>query len=266
MKRLYNELCDIVRRAGEIILSAHDVDNADIVSMKAGDSANLVTVYDAETQGFIINEILSLVPEAVFIAEEKDNDSEMLKAEYCFIIDPIDGTSNFGHDYRHSCISLALFSHGVARYAIVYDPYLNEMFTAEQGGGAYLNGNRISVSEREPGVAMVAFGTAPYQKSRFSRVTFALGEELFRSCRDIRRSGTAALDLAYLAAGRNDIFFEFSLSPWDFAAGGLIITEAGGIITDADGKIHDYKAPAPVFAANKKCYRFLIDTVKKIKA
>ena len=266
MKRLYNELCDIVRRAGEIILSAHDVDNEGTVFSKAGDSANLVTVYNTEKQKFIINEILSLVPDAVFIAEDKENDSEPLGSDYCFVIDPIDGTANFVHDYRHSCISLALFSHGEARYAIVYDPYLNEMFTAEQGGGAYLNGNRISVSEREPGIAMVAFGTAPYQKSRFSRVTFALCEKLFLACRDIRRVGSAALDLAYLAAGRNDIFFEFSLSPWDFAAGGLIIAEAGGIITDGDGKIHDYKAPAPVFAANKKCHKFLIDTVKKIKA
>jgi myo-inositol-1(or 4)-monophosphatase len=262
LKRIYEELCDIVRRAGEIILSAHDVDNADIVSMKAGDSANLVTVYDAETQGFIINEILSLVPEAVFIAEEKDNDSEMLKAEYCFIIDPIDGTSNFVHDYRHSCISLALFSHGVARYAIVYDPYLNEMFTAEQGGGAYLNGNRISVSEREPGVAMVAFGTAPYQKSRFSRVTFALGEELFRSCRDIRRSGTAALDLAYLAAGRNDIFFEFSLSPWDFAAGSIIVKEAGGMITDMDGNELDFSSPQSILCSNGAIHKRALNIVK----
>ena len=266
MKRIYEELCDIVRRAGEIILSAHDVDNEDTVSVKSGDTANLVTVYDTETQGFIINEILSVVPEAVFIAEEKENDSEMLKSEYCFVIDPIDGTSNFVHDYRHSCISLALFSHGVARYAIIYDPYLDEMFTAEKGGGAYLNGSRIYFSDREPDVAMVAFGTAPYQKNKLGKPTFALAEKLFNSCRDVRRCGTAALDLAYLAAGRNDIFFEFSLSPWDFAAGGLIITEAGGIITDGDGKIHDYKAPSPVFAANKKCHKFLIDTVKKIKA
>ena len=266
MKRLYNELCDIVRRAGEIILSAHDVDSEGTVFSKAGDSANLVTVYDTQTQKFIINEILSLVPDAVFIAEEKENDSEQLGSDYCFVIDPIDGTANFVHDYRHSCISLALFSHGEARYAIVYDPYLDEMFTAESGGGAYLNGNRICVSDREPDVAMVAFGTAPYQKSRFSKATFALGEKLFRSCRDIRRSGTAALDLAYLAAGRNDIFFEFSLSPWDFAAGGLIITEAGGIITDSDGRVLDYKASSDVFAANKKCHSFLLDAVKEIKA
>lgn len=264
MKRIYDELCDIVRRAGEIILGAHDLDNDGAVSLKSGDPANLVTVYDTRTQAFIIDEILSLIPEAVFIAEEKDNDNSVLSSEYCFIIDPIDGTANFVHDYRHSCISLALFSHGVARYAIIYDPYLDELFTAEEGGGAYLNGERISTSEREPKLAMVAFGTAPYKKEALAAPTFALAEKLFRHCRDVRRCGTAALDLAYLAAGRNDIFFEYSLSPWDIAAGALIVKEAGGIVSNAAGKVHRYEAPEPVFAANKKCHAFLLAKAAEI--
>ena len=264
MKRIYDELCDIVRRAGEIILGAHDLDNDGAVSLKSGDPANLVTVYDTRTQAFIIDEILSLIPEAVFIAEEKDNDNSVLSSEYCFIIDPIDGTANFVHDYHHSCISLALFSHGVARYAIIYDPYLDELFTAEKGGGAYLNGERISVSDREPKLAMVAFGTSPYQKEAFATPSFSLAEKLFRLCRDIRRSGTAALDLAYLAAGRNDIFFEFALSPWDIAAGALIVKEAGGIITNEKGEEHSYKSPEPMFAANKKCHAFLLGEASRI--
>ena len=183
--------------------------------------------------------------------------------EHCFIIDPIDGTTNFIHDYRHSCISLAMFSKGEAVFGAVYDPYLKEFFRAEKGKGAYLNDIPMKVSSRKMSEAVVAYGTSPYYKSTLSEKTFELTKELFGKCADIRRCGSAALDLAYTAAGRNDLFFEFLLSPWDVAAGYLLITEAGGVISDMQGSKIDFSAPCPVIAANPSIYPELLEITKK---
>ncbi len=248
MKIFEKELLALIREAGKIMTGARDIEGA--VSEKGGDSANMVTVYDVAVQNFLIKEITSLISDAFFFAEEKENNAEDLMRDYCFVIDPIDGTSNFVHEYRHSCISVALFSRGRTVFAAIYDPYQNEMFHATRGGGAYLNGRRMRVSERDFGHSLVAFGTCPYYMDKYGDMTFGLAHELCRRCSDVRRPGAAALDLAYLAAGRNDIFFEFMLSPWDIAAGDLLIREAGGVITDNEGRDIDFSAPSPVFASN----------------
>ena len=151
-----------------------------------------------------------------------------------------------------------MFSYGVPVFGAVYDPYLNELFWAERGKGAYLNDSPIRASERPLQLAIVAFGTAPYYKGQLCEKTFGLLKELFLCCSDVRRCGSAALDLAYLAAGRNDIFFEYCLSPWDIAAGALLITEAGGIISDMNGAPLDYSTPAPVIAASATLYPTLL--------
>lgn len=249
-----------MREAGRVMLSAHGVEGD--VSVKAG-SANFVTVYDVRIQNFIIDEIRRVIPGAVFIAEEKDNDPDVLKEEFCFIIDPIDGTTNFIRDYRHSCISLAMVSRGETVFGAVYDPYLDEMFSAEKGKGAFLNGKSIYVSVREPDMAIVAYGTSPYYKDSLAKKTFAICRNLFMNSADVRRCGSAALDLAYTAAGRNDAFFECMLSPWDIAAGALLITEAGGIISDMNGDPVTLTKPVPVIASNEKCREWLLSTVKK---
>ena len=255
-------LTDIMRRAGEIMLSAHLDDGA--VSAKTG-SANFVTEYDLAVQDFIMSEIKKNIPHAVFIAEEKDNDSSMLMAEACFVIDPIDGTKNFINDYRHSCISLAMISKGETVLGAIYDPYMNEMFVAEKGKGARLNGKPMRASERPIDLAVVAFGTSPYYKDTLSDKTFDLAKEMFLTASDIRRTGSAALDLAYLAAGRNDVFFEFILSPWDFAAGALLVSEAGGVVTDVYGDPVSLSKPSSIFAANKSIYPRLMEIAAKYK-
>ena len=255
-----DQLLEIMREAGRVMLSAHGIEGD--VSVKAG-SANFVTVYDVRIQNFIIDEIRRVIPGAVFIAEEKDNDPDVLKEEFCFIIDPIDGTTNFIRDYRHSCISLAMVSRGETVFGAVYDPYLDEMFSAEKGKGAFLNGKSIYVSDREPDMAIVAYGTSPYYKDSLAGKTFAICRDLFMNSADVRRCGSAALDLAYTAAGRNDAFFECMLSPWDIAAGALLITEAGGIISDMNGDPVTLTKPVPVIASNKKCREWLRVTVKK---
>lgn len=255
-------ITDVMRSAGKIVLSAHL--DEDSVREKTG-SANFVTEYDVAVQNFMMSEIKRNIPKAVFIAEEKENDPTVLSGEYCFVIDPIDGTKNFINDYRHSCISLAMISKGETVLGAIYDPYLDEMFTAEKGMGARLNGKPMHVSERPIETAIVAFGTSPYYKDTLADKTFDFTKEIFLTASDIRRTGAAALDLAYLAAGRNDIFFEFVLSPWDFAAGALLVTEAGGIVTDIKGNKTELSAPSSIFAANSKIHPQLIEIAAKYK-
>ncbi len=246
-------LLPIIREAGKLMTGAADIE--DVTNEKGGDAANMVTAYDLAVQNFLIREITAWIPNAFFFAEEKENNADDLEREYCFVIDPIDGTANFVHDYHKSAISVALFSHGEVVFAVVYDPYLDEMFSAVKGGGAFLNGEPIHVSERDLAHAFVAFGTSPYYKDTLAEKSFRLGYEFYLHTGDVRRAGTAAIDLAYLAAGRNDIFVECILFPWDVAAGSLLITEAGGMITNFEGHPIDFSKPSPVFAAPTHLYR-----------
>jgi len=264
--RMEKILTELMRAAGRIMLSAHlEEDNSDgAVSEKTG-SANFVTKYDVAVQEFLMEEIKKAIPNATFIAEEKENDPSVLSGEACFVIDPIDGTKNFINDYRHSCISLAVISRGETVFGAVYDPYQNEMFTAEKGKGARLNGRPMKVSDRSLELGIAAYGTSPYYKDTLTDKTFGFARDVFLAASDIRRCGSAALDLAYLAAGRNDIFFEFILSPWDIAAGSLLVTEAGGVITDINGDTIDLSHPSSVFAANKTIYPDLIKMAEKYK-
>ncbi len=254
-------LPSLLIEAGKIMISAHDAEGD--VQVKPG-TANFVTAYDVAVQTFLVTEIGKRIPEAVFLAEEQENDMSVLQGECCFVIDPIDGTTNFIHDYRFSAISLAMLCRGRAVFGAVYNPYSGEMFTAEAGKGAWLNGKPIHVSEREAEQAAVAFGTSPYYKDELAQKTFSLAHTLFLCMGDLRRGGSAALDLAYLAAGRVDAFFEWRLSPWDFAAGMLLVSEAGGVVTDHTGAPPDLSAVHSVFAGNAKTHPILLAEAAKL--
>lgn len=262
MEQKFQKMTELIREAGRIMLAATDVESENNVGVKPGD-ANFVTVYDVAVQTFLLEKLGELFPEAVFIAEEQENDPAALSGELCFLIDPIDGTTNFIRDYRHSAISVALFSKGEPLFGAVYDPYLNEMFCAVKGKGAYLNGHPMQVICRPLATSIVSYGTALYYKDTLTEQTFAIAKDLFAACADLRRCGSAALDLAYLAAGRSDLFFEARLSPWDIAAGALLITEAGGVISDMKGASIDFSAPSSVIAATPVAYPFLLETVQK---
>ena len=257
-------ICPLLETAGDVILSAGDVEHFGGVSEKGADAANLVTRYDGAVQEYLVRELTARYPDAAFMAEEQENDPVVFAAPRCFVIDPIDGTANFIHGYRRSAISLAMLEHGEITFAAVYDPFLSEMFTAARGGGAFVNGEEIHVSPRPPEHALTVFGTSPYYKEELGVPSFRLAEALYRKTRDVRRSGSAALDLAYLAAGRCDIFFELLLSPWDIAAGILLIREAGGIITTTDGAPLTLTRAEPVIAANPTCYDFVKNEVATI--
>lgn len=163
-----------------------------------------------------------------------DTEECLIVDGFLWVIDPIDGTTNYIYDYRHSAISVALLEHHEAVFGAVYDPYLDEMFIAAKGQGAYRNDERIHVSQRELASSLIMCGTTPYEKE-FAQETFDIMRRMFLAGKDIRRSGSAVLDLCYVACGRVDGFYEQRLSPWDYAAGVLLILEAGGKIVTLDG-------------------------------
>lgn len=245
---------EIVTKAGEIVLNARNIHDG--IESKQG-RANFVTQYDVEVQTFLIGELKKEFPEAGFIGEEGDIKEE-IKTEYCFIIDPIDGTTNFIFDYRHSAISVGLRYKGEMILGVVYNPYLNEMFHAKKGEGAYLNGKSIHVLEEGLSDGVVGFGTAPYYRDKADE-TFELIRKLFDKCLDIRRTGSAALDLCYVAAGRFVLFMEKVVCTWDYAAASLIITEAGGKISTLEGEGMPFSQPTSVLAASNKAYEEFLE-------
>ena len=252
-------LSPIIKKAGEIMLSAEGVKD---FKEKQGE-VNYVTVYDEKVQAFLIENIKKIYPNATFIAEEKDNDNNALNSELCFIIDPIDGTTNFIRNYKTSSISVGVFSKGVGVFGAVLNPYLNELFTAEKGNGAYLNDQKITVSDKDFSQTIFAFGSSPYYKQELGEKTFEVAKKLFFACADVRRSGSAALDFCNLASGRIDLFFECRLSPWDFAAGSVIVKEAGGIITDMDGNKLDFTRPHSILCGNIKTHKKALEIINK---
>jgi len=244
------------------MLGVDGVDADGDICAKSGD-ANYVTVFDVKVQNYLIGEIKKVFPDAVFLAEEQDNDPSVLQGDHCFIIDPIDGTTNFIRNYKQSSISVAMFSGGKAVLGIVYNPYLDELFSATEGNGAFLNGERIFVSEKSLSEAVIGFGSSPYYKEELGRKTFDSLFSIFMRCADVRRTGSAAIDLANVAAGRIDGFFEMRLSPWDIAAGYILIKEAGGVITDLYGKDMDLSAQSSVVAGSLKVHGALLSCLKQ---
>ena len=217
------------REAAEIMLGA----SREIAARDKTDRRDLVTVYDGQVQELLIRRLSEALPEAKFFCEENDRQDDLM-AEQLFIIDPIDGTMNFVHHLNHSAISVAYTCRGVLEAAAVYNPYVDEMFSAVRGEGACLNGQPIRVTPAPLSETVICFGSAPYNTA-LTRPSFALAELAYRTGLDIRRQGTASLDLCTVAAGRAGAYFELSLSLWDYAAGALIVSEAGGIVTKIDG-------------------------------
>ena len=240
---------EIIIRCGEIMLKAHDIESADNIEIKPGD-ANFVTVYDKKVQNELISGLKNAVPDAVFFAEEKDNSSVDTENGFCFIIDPIDGTTNFIHDMCASAISVGLLSDGKPYFGAIYDPYRREYFSAVAGCGAYKNGKKVSVSSRPLEKSLFSFGSSPYNKSQLADISFEKAKAIYKKTADIRRSGSAAIDLINVACGKLDAFFEFILSPWDYAAGAVIVSEAGGKITSFDGGGLTFDKPSSMLCSN----------------
>jgi myo-inositol-1(or 4)-monophosphatase len=216
------------REAAELILHAHGI----LAETKSG-RRDVVTEYDRRVQALLMQRLGEAVPGARFFCEEQD-EHDRLDAERLFIIDPIDGTMNFVHGFHHSCVSVAYAERGEVLIGVIYNPYMDELFAAVKGNGAYLNGRPIRVTEEGLAGSVVCYGTAPYNPE-LTEQTFETAKKLYDASLDVRREGSAALDLCTVAAGRAGLYFELKVSLWDYAAGDLIVREAGGVCCRADG-------------------------------
>ena len=217
------------REAAQLILHAHGV----LAETKTG-HRDIVTDYDKRVQELLIARLREVVPEAKFYCEE-NNLRDDINAECLFIIDPIDGTMNFVRGFSRSCISVACASRGELVAAAIYNPYLDEMFTAVKGEGALLNGKAIHAYDGPLSESLVCFGTTPYNQAVAAQ-TFRMAELAYRASLDVRREGSAELDLCSVAAGRAGAFFELEVATWDYVAGMLLVQEAGGCCMNLEGE------------------------------
>ncbi|MEW5977161.1 MAG: inositol monophosphatase family protein [Acidobacteriota bacterium] len=208
---------------------------------------NLVTHVDKRSESLVTEFLTSRFPKHAVLGEEGTNTRP--ESEYRWVIDPLDGTTNYAHDYPFFCVSIGLEYQGELIVGVVYHPIFEELFVAEKGGGAYLNGKRIQVSKVDKlRQALLATGF-PYDVDQNPGAAFDYFQEFVKAAQAVRRDGSAALDLCYLAMGRFDGFWEVRLNPWDTAAGVLILREAGGRVTDFDGNEY-VVSNDPVLASN----------------
>ncbi|UCH80876.1 MAG: inositol monophosphatase [Nitrospiraceae bacterium] len=225
------------------------------------DTSDFVTRVDKESEDLILSTIKKKHPGHQFLAEETIKDDE--HTEYRWIIDPLDGTTNFIHGYPVFSISIALEYKGTIILGLVHDPLREEIFTAEKGNGAFLNGHPVHISSiNDLGNSLIATGF-PFRNRDMIDRYLALFKNVFNQVSDIRRAGSAALDFAHLACGRCDGFFELGLSPWDMAAGSILITEAGGVVSDFGGG-PDYLKTGNIVASTPMLHDKLLNEVKGI--
>ena len=210
---------------------------------------NIVTAADVNIQKFLQDGLTKLLPGSAFFGEEGAPNVE--ESEYIWIVDPIDGTMNYARNMRESAVSVGLVQKGKPALAVVYNPFKEELFTAIEGQGAWLGEERIWVSEASFDAGIFCTAWSLYNKD-YAPQCRAVMEDVYRQSNDFRRFGSCALELCYLAAGRCDLFFEMRVFPWDHAAGGLILQEAGGSIGGLDGDPLQYDRTTPVIAANNR--------------
>ncbi len=218
------------RDAGKLLLNYFNrMDQVEVQEKQAND---FVTEVDRASEQIIINAIKKAYPDHAILAEESGSHAGN---DFLWIIDPLDGTTNYLHGFPQFSISIALQHRGQLEAAVVYDPLRDETFSAHKGGGAYLNDHRIRVS-RQKDLHGALLGTGiPYRDQQHVDAYFGMMKALIKNTAGVRRPGSAALDFAWLAAGRVDAFWELGLAQWDFAAGALLVKEAGGVVTDLSG-------------------------------
>jgi myo-inositol-1(or 4)-monophosphatase len=253
MHPMLNTAVKAARKAGSIITRASfDVDKLTIRRKQQND---FVSEVDDAAEEAIISTLRDAYPDHGFLGEEsgyKDRD-----AEFLWVIDPLDGTTNFLHGVPQYCVSIGLLQKGVPQQAVVFDPNRNELFTATRGVGAYLNDRRIRVTKTDK-LEDALLGTGfPFKEVSNLDDYVRMLKNAMRTCSGVRRPGAAALDLAWVACGRYDGFWEMGLSPWDMAAGALLVREAGGLVGDFEGN-EGFLDKGRIVAANSKLFASLL--------
>lgn len=250
------------RRAGQIINRASN--DLDLLKVETKQPNDFVTEVDRKAEAAIIETLRETYPQYGILAEESGETPAKGSgdAEYRWIIDPLDGTTNFIHGLPQYAVSIALAKGGSLEQAVIFDPNRNELFTASKGGGAFLNDRRIRVSKRSK-LQDSLIGTGfPYRMFEHIDTYLAIFKELAQKTAGQRRPGAASLDLAYVACGRYDGFWEFGLAPWDMAAGALLIAEAGGLVSDMRGEA-TYLASGNIIAGTPKVFAPLLNIIQE---
>jgi len=241
------------RKAGDIIARAYD--RRDDLKIDQKTEHDFVTDVDRKAEAVIIREIHRHYPSHGIIAEE--NGEIHGDSDIKWFIDPLDGTTNFIHGYPHFAVSIAVWRNKKPVLAVVHDPMRNETFEAQDGNGAFLNRQRLRVSEEcRMAYSMFASGLPPYRREQLDPFLKRM-DATVRACDSYRRGGSAALDLAYVASGRLDAYWESSLKPWDIAAGAILVQEAGGMATDLNGSALDLEK-GDILATNAHLHREFI--------
>lgn len=250
VKAMLNSLINIVIEASRLMQTE------DFSISQKGSVSNIVTSSDIAVQEFLCRKLSTLLPGCGFICEEED--MRDTQHEYLWIIDPIDGTANYARGIRECGICVGLWHEGRMELAAVYLPRTDELFTARRGEGAFLRHphsalppQQIHVSQRPFADAIMCTALSVYRK-QYARISSEIILETFLQCNDIRRFGSAASELCYLALGHCELYFEYMLSPWDFAAASLILEEAGGVLCNLEGQPLDYTKPSGVLGGNSQ--------------
>lgn len=248
------------RSAGKIILRS--MDRLDRLVIEEKGQNDFVTEVDRQVEQELVYQINKAFPEHAILGEEGGFSKGDENSEFQWVIDPLDGTTNFVRGIPHFAISIACKHNGRLEHGVIYDPVRQEEFTATRGKGAQLNGNRMRVSKRND-LADAVLGTGmPYRARQEDKIPAYMGtlETLAAQTAGIRRMGSASLDLAYVAAGRFEAFWETSLSEWDIAAGALMVQEAGGLVSDFKGGAK-YLQSGDIVCGNPKCFKSVLQVV-----
>lgn len=254
MHPMLNIAIQAARQASKIMLRA--LDQMDKIEITEKSSNDFVTQVDRVSEEIIIQHIQKAYPHHAILAEESGHLTTK-DDEYCWVIDPLDGTRNFMQGYPQFSISIALLKRNVVELGLVYDPIRQELFTATRGQGAYFNSRRMRISANKK-LSSTLIGTGfPYKNKDSIKTYLNTFEKVFTHCGDIRRAGSAALDLAYVACGRLDGFWESNLQIWDIAAGSLMIKESGGIVTDLQNG-DTYLTTGNILAGNPRAHKELL--------
>ena len=251
------------RRAGNIITrGARDLD---LLTVTPKGPKDFVSEIDRAAEAAIVETLHATYPDHAIVAEEGTGRDRNQGAEYVWIIDPLDGTTNFLHGFPQYCVSIALSHRNVITQGVIYDPIRNDLFTATRGRGAFLNDRRMRVSRRAH-LRDCLIGTGfPFRDGKHLDTYLAMMKTMVVQSAGLRRPGAAALDLAYVAAGFYDGFFEIGLNAWDIAAGSLLVLEAGGLIGDLSGE-GDYLQSGQVIAATPKVFAQMVQALAPFRA
>ena len=258
MHPMLNTAIKAARKAGAVIQrGARDLDRLTVTSKGPKD---FVSEVDRGAEAAIVETLLEAYPDHGILAEEGTVNSKVKNPDNIWIIDPLDGTTNFLHGLPQYCVSIALQHKGIVTQGVVYDPNRNDLFTATRGAGAYLNDRRLRVSRRtRMDESLVATGF-PFRDGSMVEAYLDMMRDMIHKTAGIRRAGAAALDLAHVAAGWYEGFWEVGLNPWDMAAGSLLVTEAGGLVTDLLGE-DQYLQNGSIIAAAPKVLPQMLQTL-----